>query len=223
VNPILNDLRVIIKNKKENRNSFFRRVIEYYPTKSAEYEMIKLAYDYTKDSCRGDFRKDGKTRTFEHSRGNVLILMDYLAIFDAWMIAALLLHDNIEDFDFWALERIEEVFSRFEEGGLVVEAMERLTKLSEKQGYTKEEATRIYHQWFQTAKRWFFILKLCDRIYNLLTSEALTPGKQMEMVHETRMYYLPYARKHGILYREILAACEEIEQRNTRDPKEKKE
>jgi len=134
--------------------------------------------------------------------------MDYLGIVKPWMIIALLLHDVVEDLDEWTVGRIEEIFGR-----KVARMLERLTKPSEKDGYSKEEALRVYFQWFTTAKRSFFVLKLCDRLYNLLTIESLSPAKQREMIQETKTYFVRYARKYGILYREILGAIRVAEER----------
>jgi len=204
----LGGLQELIRNREENRKAFFRRVTEYYPPRSKEYGLIKLAYDYAKDGFRGKNRKDDITRSFEHPRGACLILMDYLGIVKPWMIIALLLHDVVEDLDEWTVGRIEEIFGR-----KVARMLERLTKPSEKDGYSKEEALRVYFQWFTTAKRSFFVLKLCDRLYNLLTIESLSPAKQREMIQETKTYFVRYARKYGILYREILGAIRVAEER----------
>ncbi len=95
----------------------------------------------------------------------------------------------------------------------VARMLERLTKPSEKDGYSKEDSLRVYFQWFTTAKRSFFVLKLCDRLYNLLTIDSLTPAKQREMIVETETHFVRYARKYGILYREILAAIGVAEDR----------
>lgn len=211
---ILDELKRIINDRTENRGSFFIRVYRHYPTRSQEYRMVLRAYNIGKDGFRGQVRKDGQTRNFEHARGVALILMDYLGIFiTAWMIAALLLHDVVEDLDQFTLDRLYDEFREFGDATeRMIEMLERMTKPSTKDGFSRAEAEEIYHEWFKSAPRWFFIFKLCDRIYNLLTIGSLEEEKQREMVKETKIHYLPYAREHGILYREITEAIREIEE-----------
>lgn len=214
MSDVLVFLRELIQDRGEDRPAFFRRVIERHPTRSWQYEMIKLAYDYSKDGFRGMLRKDGVTRSFEHSRGVALILMDYLGIYEPWLIAAALLHDCIEDLDQFTLGRLEEIFLRFGNAGKkLIELLERMTKPSTKDGFSKEEAERIYHQWFHSADVWFFYLKLTDRLYNLLTVEALTPEAQRAMLVETEIYYLPFSQKHHVLYPELRAVIAEGKKR----------
>ncbi len=211
---ILDELKRIISDRAENRDSFFNRIYRHYPQRSPEYRMVLRAYNIGKDGFRGQVRKDGQTRNFEHARGVALILMDYLGIFTAWMIAALLLHDVVEDLDQYTLDRLYDEFREFgEDAILMIELLERMTKPSTKDGFTKAEAEEIYHEWFKSAPREFFVFKLCDRVYNLLTIESLDEDKQHEMVLETKAHYLPCARERGILYREILEAVREIEER----------
>ncbi|HWQ59743.1 MAG TPA: HD domain-containing protein [Candidatus Fimivivens sp.] len=211
---ILDELKRIIGDRTENRDAFFRRIYRHYPERSPEYRIVLRAYNIGKDGFRDQVRKDGQTRSFEHARGAALILMDYLGIFTAWMIAALLLHDVVEDLNQYTLDRLYEEFREFGDDAIrMIEMLERMTKPSKKDGYSEEEAEDIYHEWFKSAPRVFFIFKLCDRIYNLLTIESLDADKQREMVEETKIHYLPYAREHGILYRETLEAVGEIEKR----------
>jgi GTP diphosphokinase / guanosine-3',5'-bis(diphosphate) 3'-diphosphatase len=210
----LTTLRELIQDRKEDRPAFFRRVLELYPTRSWQNEMITLAYDHPKDGFRGMKRKDDETRSFEHSRGVALILMDHLGIYEPWMIAAALLHDCIEDLDHYTLGRFEGIFLRFGDAGKrLIELLERMTKLSTKEGFSKGDAERIYHQWFESADIWFFYLKLADRLYNLLTIESLSKEKQLAMIVETETYYLPYARKFHVLYPELRMAITEAQER----------
>ncbi len=208
---ILDDVRAIIFNPNENRETFFNYVAEYWPRRSKQYNKVKRAYDYGKDGFRGTLRKDGVTRGFEHSRVVALLLIRWLGIFDPDQLIEAIMHDGPEDLDEWTLERSEGAFSKKNARGL-----ERLTKLSEKDGYSKEDASRIYFQWFRTAGRSFFQKKLADRLVNLLTCDVFTLKKQWEYLVETERYFIPYAQKFGILYQELLAACREVRERIAR-------
>ncbi|MEI7749423.1 MAG: hypothetical protein WCJ25_00265 [Candidatus Moraniibacteriota bacterium] len=205
---ILDDVRAIVSNPKEDRTTFFNYVAEYWPRRSKQYNKIKRAYDYAKDGFRDKLRKDNVTRYFEHPRSATLVLMRWLGIIDPDEIVEMLLHDNPEDLEEWTLERSEGAFSKKNARGL-----ERLTKPSEADGYSGQDAKRIYYQWFETAGRKFFRKKNCDRLVNILTSDVLPIRKQIELADETERYFIPYARKFGILYQELLAGIKEIRDR----------
>ncbi|NTW14497.1 MAG: hypothetical protein HGA31_05725 [Candidatus Moranbacteria bacterium] len=208
---ILDDVRAVAFNPGENRETFFNYIAEYWPRRSKQYKKIKRAYDYAKDGFRDKFRKDNVTRYFEHPRAATLVLVRWLGIIDPDEIVEMILHDNPEDLDEWTLERCEGAFSKKNARGL-----ERLTKLSEEDGYSWQDAKRIYYQWFETAGRKFFRKKNCDRLVNILTSDVLPLEKQEELADETERYFIPYAKKFGVLYQELLAGIKEIRERVAR-------
>jgi GTP pyrophosphokinase len=189
----------------ENRASFFRRVALYYPTLDWRYKLIEQAYNDAKDAFRGKYRDDQKTRYFEHIRAVALILLDYLRIRDYELIIAALLHDIVEDIPSWTIERV-----RVKYGERVALYVQYLTKPSKEEYPDRDERELVYHTRFDAAPREFFIIKLADRLHNLLTLYACTPEKQARKVAETRRFYLPHAEKHLILMHEIEDALAEL-------------
>ena len=189
----------------ENRKTFFRRIARYYPTLDPRYKEIERAYDFAKDGFRGKYREGGD-RYFEHIRAVCLFLIVYLRVKDHRLIVALLLHDNVEDLPWWTLERIQKEF-----GDYIALLVEYMSKPSEEDYPDKTEREAVYHERFRFAPREFFLMKLCDRLHNILTLGSCPLLKRKRKIEETRKHYLPYAEDHLILLHELEEAVEEIE------------
>lgn len=190
----------------ENKESFFLRVSRFLPTLDPRHIAIRRAYEYAKDAFRGRTREAGE-RYFEHLRAVALILMVYLRVTDYEVIIAAILHDIVEDIPFWTVERI-----RMEFGDRVALLVEYLTKPPEKDFPSGEERDKIYHERFAFAPRDFFLIKLADRLHNLIKLWACSEEKQERKIAETQRYYLPYAEKHLILLYELEEALEVLEE-----------
>ncbi|HVS80092.1 MAG TPA: HD domain-containing protein [Candidatus Paceibacterota bacterium] len=189
----------------ENRGSFFKRIALLFPPLDPRYKAIERAYNCAKDAFRGVNREGGE-RYFEHIRAVVLILIDYLRVNDYRIIIAALLHDIVEDIPSWTIDRV-----RLEFGEFVARLVEYLTKPSKEEYSSKEERDLIYHSRFRFAPRNFFLIKLADRLHNILTLGVCTPEKQQRKITETRMHYLPFAEKHLIFYHELIEAIERFQ------------
>jgi GTP pyrophosphokinase len=178
-------------SQSENRGSFFARIGSLYPESDKRYCLIKKAYDTAKDAFRKKYRESGE-RYFEHLRCVALIQIDMLYIYhhpDAYILnGAALLHDIVEDIPSWPIERVREEF-----GEKVAELVDWLTKRNEKE----------YHERFINAPRNFFLVKLPDRLHNMLTIWSCSREKILRKIEETEKYYLPFAEQHLILAREL--------------------
>lgn len=189
----------------ENRESFFKRISLFYPKSDPKYIDIERAYNFAKDAFRGVEREGGE-RYFEHIRAVVLILIDYLRVKDHRLIIAALLHDIVEDVPSWNIERVRREF-----GDYVAFLVDYLTKPSKDEYPDKLERERVYHFRFRSAPREFFLIKLADRLHNLLTLGYCPPEKIERKVRETLDNYLSYAEEHFILYHEIMEALKKIQ------------
>lgn len=190
-----------VKTKKD----FMQMVSRLYPPGDPGYIAIEMAYEDGKTAARGKFREGGE-RDFEHWRSVALIVMVYLGVSSYEMIIAALLHDIVEDSEYWSVEKVRQRY-----GDFVARYVERMSKPKAGEFSSKEARDNFYHGRFATADRLFFILKLSDRLHNLLTLGACSREKIKRKIDETRRYYLPYAKTHLILWFEILAATQEIE------------
>lgn len=190
---------------RENRTSFFETVSWYFPRGSADYRLIERAYDTAKDAFREEKREDGE-RYFEHLRAVALIVMRYMRVRDANVIAAALLHDIVEDIKNWSQERVTLEFNQ-EVGELVWWVSKPSLSLF---GGNKEARNRMYHQNLSRAPRKALLIKLADRLHNLLTLWNCEQEKQQRKVDETQHFYLPLAEEQFVLVHEIEAAINEL-------------
>ena len=189
----------------ENRESFFRRIALIFPESDDRYQAILRAYNDAKDAFRGKPREDGQ-RYFEHLRAVALILIDYMRIDDHELIIAALLHDIVEDIPSWTIGRVREGY-----GNRVAKLVDYLTKPAKSHYPNKEERISVYHRRFRKAPREFFLIKLSDRLHNLLTLAACPPEKRARKIAETKEHYVHYAELHFFLLHEIEEALAEAE------------
>ena len=189
-----------------NRESFFRRIRELYPSTDARYQRISHAYNTAKDTFRHVIREDGE-RYFEHLRAVALILIVYLRVKDPDLIIAALLHDIVEDCPQWPNERV-----RAEFGDRVADLLGWLSKPSKMEYPEKADRDRVYHARLALAPRDVLIIKLPDRLHNMLTLLACDPEKRHRKVEETKRYYLPLAEREMLLIHELEDALAMVEE-----------
>lgn len=191
---------------RENRASFFNIVLRYFAKGSADYILIERAYSTAKDAFRQEARDDGE-RYFEHLRAVALILMVYMRVRDANIIAAGLLHDIVEDIEHWSQERLATEFNHD-----IGELVWWVSKPSlDKFLGNKTARNRAYHQNLRRAPRRAILIKLADRLHNLLTLWNCEEEKQRRKVDETQHFYVPIAEDEFVLIHELEAAINELE------------
>ncbi len=203
-----------ILEASESRKTFFARIERYYSKYSKEYKFIERAYDDAKDAFRHTKRQSGE-RYFEHVRAVAIILIDYLHIFELIgleipaykVVAAALLHDIVEDCPEWPLSRIEKCY-----GSDVAWLLDYVSKRPKSEFSSEEEQLKFYHSRFVTAPRVFFLVKLADRLHNQLTLWCCDIEKIRRKMLETLKYYIPWARKLGILAYELEATTDNFEE-----------
>ncbi len=196
---------VLLLKENRDRAAFFAVVELYYPKSSDEYALIESAYNTAKDAFRNELRESGE-RYFEHLRAVALILLVYLRVRDAAIIAAALLHDIVEDIDGWNEDRVSLKFGR-RVAGLVQWVTKPNVTLF---GDDKEARNRTYHQNLNRAPRDAILIKLADRLHNLITLWDVPEDKQRRKVRETQDFYLSLAEKEIVLIHEIEAALAAI-------------
>ena len=187
--------------KAQDKESFFSIIASFYPSLDWRYKLIEKAYNDANDAFRDTQRESGM-QYFEHLRATTLILILYLRVRDYRIIIASILHDIVEDIPTWTISLVRDVYG--DEIALLVQYM---TKPKE---YPKEESEQIYHDRFAQAPRDFFLIKLPDRLHNVLTLNPCALEKRLRKVEETKRYYLPYAEKNQILIHELEQALAEV-------------
>jgi (p)ppGpp synthase/HD superfamily hydrolase len=201
---MLDRIRTLLADAGD-KEAFFKRIAFFMPTMDLRYKTIEKAYDAAEKAFENK-KRDGGEPASEHWRAVALILIVYLRVKNYHIIVAAILHDIIEDDPAnWNLERIAREF-----GDEVAKLVEWLTKPA-REFPDREEMKKAYHKRFAFAPREFFLIKLSDRLHNLITLWSCDEEKRLRKIEETKQYYLPFAEEHLILLYEIEEAIEELE------------
>jgi len=202
---MLTHVKNVIKGA-ENKEKFFKLIASIYPVYDWRYKLIESAYEDAKKAFEGKFRVDGE-RYFEHLRAVALIVIVYLRQTDHRMIIAALFHDIVEDRTYtgWTLEMVERKYG--EEIALLVDWMTKPKDIFPR----KEDYLKAYYERFERADRNPVILKLGDRLHNLLTMWVFEPDHIRRKIQETRRYFIKLAEQHCILIQELEAAMHVLE------------
>jgi len=196
-------------SKAESKERFFARVEMIYPRTSADYILIEKAYDTAQREFRNVVRDNGD-QYFEHLRASALFALVHLRVRDSNIIAAILLHDIWEDFrDRWSFDRLVSEFNKE-----VAELVYWVTKPAIGGMYkTKADVLRKYHRQLGHAPRKAILVKLCERLHNLITIWEDDAPRTRSKVEETLNFHLTLAEEHCILVHEIEDVLKLIESR----------
>jgi len=161
---------------------------------------IKKGLDFAIKAHEGQKRKSGEDYVIHP------ILVAAITSFfssDENVIVAALLHDVIEDTPF-TREDIKNEFN--EEIANLVEGLTKIVEIRDKslipsdsnQKLTKSALTfrKILTASIKDVR--VLVIKLCDRVHNMLTLDALPPHKQKRIAEETLVVYAPIAHRLGI-------------------------
>ena len=190
----------------ENRELFFKGIVSLYPTLDPRYEAIERAYNHAKDGFQ-ELKRESGERYFEHIRAVTVIIFNYLRIRDHKLIIAGLLHDIVEDVPAWTIERVKREY-----GLKVALLVEWLTKPDKSEFEdSREKRNAFYYKKIEQAPRDFWLVKLPDRLHNLLTLWDCDEEKRKRKIRETKRFFLPPAEREIILIHELEAAIAALE------------
>ncbi|MGE4455529.1 MAG: bifunctional (p)ppGpp synthetase/guanosine-3',5'-bis(diphosphate) 3'-pyrophosphohydrolase [Arcobacteraceae bacterium] len=163
-------------------------------------QKIEKAINFCIASHEGQTRKSGEPYAV-----HPLLVATITAYFsnDEAMVTAALLHDVVED-TACTLEEIEEGY-----GVDVSKIVDGLTKIVEIREHELTSSTS--HEKLMSSALSFrkmliasiedvrvLVIKLCDRLHNMLTLSALKKEKQIRIAEETLVVYAPIAHRLGI-------------------------
>ncbi len=163
-------------------------------------ENLQSAIDLCISSHAGQFRKSGEPYAIHPVL--VACIVAHMGG-DENMVIAALLHDVVEDTD-CPIECLREKF-----GGEVTNLVEGLTKIvaiREDKLASSDSNERLANSALTFRKMLLvsiqdvrvLVVKLCDRLHNMLTLDVLKPEKQKRIAEETLMVYAPIAHRLGI-------------------------
>ena len=165
----------------------------------ADHKRVLEAYKFADEAHLGQFRVSGEPY-ITHPIAVAGLVADWKL--DAQAIMAALMHDAMEDCGVTKVELIE----RF--GAPTAELVDGLTKLDKLQFSTREEGqAESFRKMLLAMSRdvRVILIKLCDRLHNMRTMEAMAPHKRARIARETLDIYAPIAHRLGLnqTYREL--------------------
>ncbi|MEY3089878.1 MAG: hypothetical protein RL113_194 [Pseudomonadota bacterium] len=122
---------------------------------------------------------------------------------DEKMVQAALLHDVVEDTDY-TIEELEKVFG--DDVAHMVEGLTKIVQIRDEELAPSGSDERLINSALTFRKMLIasikdvrvLVIKLCDRLHNMVTLEALSPEKQRRIAEETLVVYAPIAHRLGI-------------------------
>jgi GTP pyrophosphokinase len=122
---------------------------------------------------------------------------------DEHMVVAALLHDVVEDTD-TTIEEIEELFGK--DVAHIVDGLTKIVEIREHELAPSGDKKKLITSALTFRKMLIaaiddvrvMVVKLCDRVHNMLTLDALKEEKQKRIAEETIVVYAPIAHRLGI-------------------------
>ncbi len=122
---------------------------------------------------------------------------------DETMVQAALLHDVVEDTHY----EIEDLVAEFgDDVAHMVEGLTKIVQIRDEKLVPSGSDERLINSALSFRKMLIasikdirvLVIKLCDRLHNMLTLDALSPEKQRRIAEETLVVYAPIAHRLGI-------------------------
>lgn len=187
----------IVDEEQERKEiiSRYRHLIKLAVTheNKSQIRQIRKAYVVASQAHRGVRRKTGEPYIY-HPLEVARIAAEDLGLGPTAIICALL-HDVVEDTEY-TLEDIKTIF-----GDKVAQIIDGLTKI---EGVFDHTTNSIQSENFKKLLIAMgddvrvILLKLCDRLHNMRTLEAMRQDKQLKIASETQILYVPLAHRLGL-------------------------
>ncbi len=174
----------------ETLDTLLDRIRAYLP--NANTDTIRRAHDFAAGVHRGVCRRSGEP-FIAHPLAVAHIAAE-LRLDESALVAALL-HDCLED------STLTEADVEREFGPEVAKIVGGLTKLARIQFHSRQQQqAENYRKMIvaMAADLRVLLVKLCDRVHNMRTLDALPPEKQTENAQETKDIFAPLANRLGI-------------------------
>jgi len=176
-------------------SSLLTKASEYLP--ADRVDLIRAAYEFAARAHQGQLRRSGEPYV-EHPLHAAVTLADLRL--DADTLVAALLHDVPEDCGV-PLSEIEAEFGS--EVSRLVDGVTKMSKLARRskggEGESRLQAENLRKMLVATAEDLRVVLiKLADRLHNVLTLGALPREKRRAVAQETLEVYAPLAHRLGL-------------------------
>ena len=155
-------------------------------------ELLRRVHAFTSDKHQNDYRKSGEPY-INHPVYVAFLLADLK--FDATCVAVGFLHDVLEDTD----TTREELAVEF--GEEIAHLVDGVTKIGKQEYVRRDEAqAETFRKMILASARDLrvILVKLADRLHNMLTLEHMPPEKRRRIATETLEIYAPIALRLGM-------------------------
>lgn len=165
-------------------------------------KRISTALEYAREAHKNQCRKSGEPYIVHP----VLVASIVAAITgDEAMVVAALLHDVVEDTHITS-EDVERDYG--EDVANLVEGLTKIDTIRDAQLIPSNSDEKLVVSALSFRKMLIasiedvrvLVVKLCDRLHNMLTLGALSPAKQHRIAEETLVVYAPIANRLGISF-----------------------
>ena len=165
-------------------------ILDNYP--GADMKRIRASFEYARNAHGTQLRKDGSL-FITHPLAAAEIVAEIGLDEDS--LCAALLHDCIEDTSA-TYEDIEKLFGKDVAG--IVEGVTKLTRVpyTSKEEEQMENLRKMLIAMAQDIR--VILIKIADRLHNMMTMEYVSPEKQREKAFETMEMYAPIAHRLGM-------------------------
>lgn len=175
---------------------------EYLFSQIIPSDKLREALEYSKAAHIEQFRKSGEPYIIHP----ILVASIVSTITDDESMAiAALLHDIVEDTDI-TIEKITEVFGS--DVSHLVEGLTKIDNIRDSELIPSSSNEKLVVSALSFRKMLLasiedvrvLVVKLCDRLHNMLTLNALVEHKQVRIAEETLVVYAPIAHRLGISF-----------------------
>lgn len=158
------------------------------------------ALTLSKNAHKGQTRKSGEPYIIHPI---LVAAITALISDDESMVAAALMHDVVEDTDY-TVEEVQELFG--EDIAFLVEGLTKIEVIRDEELIPSTSNQKLISSALTFRKMLLssikdvrvLVVKLCDRLHNMMTLDALPAHKQLRIAEETMVVYAPIAHRLGI-------------------------
>ena len=167
-----------------------------------ESQPLQKALQFSIASHHGQYRKSGEPYIIHP----ILVASIVVSITnDESMAIAALLHDVVEDTSV-TIEQIEDLFGK--DVAHLVAGLTKIDAIRDHELIPSNSDEKLVMSALSFRKMLIasiedvrvLVVKLCDRLHNMLTLDALAPHKQKRIAEETLVVYAPIAHRLGISF-----------------------
>jgi len=172
-------------------------LFEQHPTYSS---LFTTALNLAKEAHITQVRKSGEPYIIHPI---LVATITALISNDETMIISALLHDVVEDTDY-TIEEISEIFG--EDVAFLVDGLTKIEVIRDEKLLSSSSNKKLFASALTFRNMLvssikdvrILVVKLCDRLHNMITLDALSPDKQLRISEETMVVYAPIAHRLGI-------------------------